>query len=296
MLKIQDNFSDGRSAFDQEWNEGSIRKLFKEFRTGAPIPKGIYRAGNMTDKICSMHGLKGIQFGNWLTLEDRYNYLLSMHACLYDMNKVLKFKTNNLGLSKSLAIGFGSRGIPGALAHYEGDNLIINISRYKRQDRLSIPMTKEKRFVLTGGAGSFGHEYGHFLDNVFGYYSDQAKGSNWLTTNPRSVSKKKIIYDKRRNPLRWLVEEIFEKMLWKDDKPSTFHLRIIQQSEYYNYRAEMFARLFEVYLSLKLQEKGVRNTFLIKSKYKSEVYLTQKEMIPIMPLMDKLIDEMRKRS
>lgn len=298
MLKIQDNFSDGNSAHDQFWNEASIQKMYKRFRTDAPLWHGIYRSGQFVEKICEIHGLKGVQFGNWLTAEDRYNYLLATHACLFDMNQVLKFKQNSLGLNKSLAVTFGSRGVPNALAHYEGDRLIINLSRYKRSDRLppELELTKEERFIMTGGVGSFGHEYGHFLDNAFGLHSDQYPGSNWLTTLPRSTSKEKFKYDKKKNPLRWYVEEIFEVMLWTKGKESTFHKRIIKETEYYNRRTEMFARLFEVYLHLKLSDKGIKNTFLIKSKYNRPVYLNKVEMKPIMPLMDKLIAEMRKRS
>lgn len=298
MLKIQDNFSDGNSAHDQYWNEASIKKMYKLFRTEAPIPKGIYTSGQFVDKICALHGLKGVQFGNWLTAEDRYNYLLATHACISDMNKVLKFKKNDLGLNQSLAITFGSRGVPGALAHFEGDRLIINLSRYKRSDRLppELELSKEERFIMTGGAGSFGHEYGHFLDNAYGLYSDQSKGSNWLTTIPRSISKEKFKYDKAKNPLRWYVEEIFEVMLWKDGKPTNFQKRILNETEYYNRRTEMFARLFEVYLHLKLKQKRINNTFLVKAKYNRPVYLNAVEMKPIMPLMDSLIAEMRKRS
>jgi hypothetical protein len=201
MLKIQDNFSDGNSAHDQFWNEASIQKMYKRFRTDAPLWQGIYRSGQFVEKICEIHGLKGVQFGNWLTAEDRYNYLLATHACLFDMNQVLKFKQNSLGLNKSLAVTFGSRGVPNALAHYEGDRLIINLSRYKRSDRLppELELTKEERFIMTGGVGSFGHEYGHFLDNAFGLHSDQYPGSNWLTTLPRSTSKEKFKYDKKPN-------------------------------------------------------------------------------------------------
>lgn len=296
MKKLQDNFSDGKSTFDLFWNEGNIRKFYTSFRSGAPIPKGIYNSGQMVDKICKIHGLKGVQFGNWLTAEDRYNYLLCAHACLYDMNKVLKFKQSNMGLSETLAVTFGSRGVPKALAHFEGDRMIINLSRYKRADRISKALNKEQLFIQTGGAGSFGHEYGHFLDNAFGLYSDQYKGSNWLTTLPRSTSKEKFKYSKEKNPLRWYVEEIFEVMLWNSNgTPSNFQKRILNETDYYNFRCEMWARLFEVYLNIKLQEKGVRNTFLIKAKYNRPVYLNATEMKPIIPLMDKLLEEMRKR-
>jgi hypothetical protein len=250
--------------------------------------------------VCSYDlkfGLRGLQFGNWLSNEDKYNYALALYAAFYDMNKVLRFKTSNLGLSEHLAIGFGSRGVPNSLAHYEGDNFVINITRYSRNDRLLIPMSKEKRFLNTGGAGSFAHEYAHFLDNAFGLWSDQIRMSNWLTGDPRSTSKKRINYDRRKNPIRAQLEDVFESMLWtKSGKPSAFQHRILEETPYYNYKTEMFARLFEVYISFKLREKGIYNEFLVKRKYNRPVYLTTSEIRALIPKIDKLIELMRDRS
>lgn len=297
MRKIQDNFADGSSAYDKEWTEGAIRKLFKQWRSNAPIPKGLYNEGKIVETVTNTFGLRGLQFGNWLNNEDRYNYALAAYAAFYDMNKVLRFRTNNLGLNKSLALGLGSRGIPRSLAHYEGDRFVINITRYKRADRiLALDDSKPWRFLNTGGAGSFAHEYAHFLDNAYGLWSDLSKDSNWLTGEPRSTSKKKIIYNPKKNPIRFQLEEVFEEMLWTDGKPSKFQERILEQTDYYNYKTEMFARLFEVYIAYKLQEKGIYNRFLVKRKYKAPVYVTTSEMKAIVPKMDKLIQLMRERT
>ena len=294
MRKIQDSFSDGKSAFDKEWSEGSIKKLFKKWRSNAPIPKNLYNNGKIVETVSSTFGLRGIQFGNWLNNEDRYNYALALYVAFYDMNKVLKFKTNNLGLSQSLAVGLGSRGVPRSLAHYEGDRFIINITRYKRSD--DIPASKEWRFLNTGGAGSFAHEYAHFIDNAFGLYSDQFMGSNWLTGNPISVSKQRVDYDKKKNPIRYQLENVFELMLWSNGKPSSFQNRIIQETPYYNHRTEMFARLFEVYISYKLREMGIYNQFLVKTKYSKPVYVTASEIKNLIPEIDKLFALIRAKS
>ncbi len=297
VIKLQDTFGDLNSASDKHNREYNIQKLYKRFRSAAPFPKKAYYDGEIVDLLSKTFGLKGIQFGNWLTTEDRYNYSLALYSCLYDMNKVLNFKTKNLGLSQSLAVALGSRGVPNSLAHYEGDNFVINITRYKRKDRLLVPMPKEWRFINTGGSGSFGHEYGHFLDNAFGLWSDQHINGNWLTGDPHSMHKEPLTYNKRTNPIRAQLEVVFKLMLWeKDGNRSAFHKRITSQSDYYNRRCEMFARLFEVYLSIKLKQKGIYNSFLVKRKYVGNMYLTEKEMKPIIPEMDKLISLLRARS
>jgi hypothetical protein len=312
ILKIQDSFNDAQSTADKYWDTGKIHNFYRKFRNKGTsrtmdLPKTYLQDSNSIQRVEKRYHLRGFQFGNWVTNEDRFNYLAAFYVCLYDLNKVLKFKDNNLGLSGSLGIALGSRGVPRALAHYEPYSLVINISRYKREDvlkaefeaaglRAPLEITKETRFFNTGGVGSFAHEYGHFLDNMYGKYTEPVKGTVFLTGNQGSVSKTRIVYTKA-NKLRNLVEDLFQVMFWNGKLKTNWAVRLeTTNSEYLQNRQEIFARTFEQYVALKLNKLSVSNDFMTKKKYQKSHYLNDAEMKKVVPIMDKLILEMRNKS
>lgn len=306
--KIQDTFNDKKSNADLHYDSFNIRHFYKKLRRNSDLPQNLNFDIDTAQKIAEIYKLRGFQFGNWVTTEDRYNYLAAFYLCLYDLQKVLRFKNNNLGIGGELGIALGARGVSKALAHFEPANLVINISRYKREDVMkkeieawgtpapaNIP--KEVRFFHTGGIGSFAHEYGHFLDLYFGRFFDQDKNAVFLTGNSRSVSKERFQYP-ASSVLRNMMEDLYESIMWKDGKPTDFHLRLKETEDpYINNRQEVFARVFEHYVHYTLLHKyGIYNHFMTKTKYKAEVYLTEKELKRVIYLIDKLIEEMRKHS
>lgn len=305
LVKIQDSFNDKKSAADLYWSSAELQRFYRKFRSPMILPKSYFEDTNSIERVQKRYQLRGFQFGNWVTNEDRYDYLAAFYICLFDMQKVLKFKNNNIGLSGSLGVALGSRGVPQALAHYEPNNVVINISRYKREDVLKkefemigkkppTTIPKDVRFFNTGGIGSFAHEYGHFLDGEFGRFIEPVAKMPWLTGNSRSVSKSRIEYPAKFR-MRNIVEDIFETLFWKNGKKTNFHLRLLEtKSEYLNYRQEVFARLFEQYIFEKLQKIGIKNKFMTKPKYQRAYYLRPSEIKSVIPLIDQLIVEMRK--
>lgn len=302
--KIQDTFNDRSSAADIYWSDLNFRSFYKKFRGGNDVPKNFMSTSNSELKIIDRYHLRGFQFGHWVTNEDRHNYLAAFYICLYDLQKVLRFKNSNLGLDGRLGISIGSRGVPSAKAHYEPLRNVINIARYKRQDVMRRQMGKEPSFIIpksvrflqTGGIGSFAHEYGHFLDLNFGAYIEPSKHGLFLTGPMQSVSRSRIEYSKM-HPMRVQVENIFEKIWFKKNgEYSKYDERLkATESAYLNNRQEIFARLFEQYIAYKLSNHyGVVNSFLFKSKYKRVFYLQERELKPIIPEMDKLMDLIRK--
>lgn len=280
----------GRSGLDRFWNAQGFQDFYKGFRKGADLPKYIKDNPNDVLKVQDRYHLRGIQFGNWVTQEDRYNYTAALYICLYDLNKVLKFKDNNLGLDKSLGLAFGARGRSRAVAHYEAATDIINMTRYNSDT--TIP--KQIRFLNSGGVGALAHEYGHFLDYYFGahYEPDQYR---YALTNGRSTHRDRIAYPKSQK-MRNLMEDILEKAYWLGPgKPSAYYQRIRRRTEegYWVRRNEFFARLFEQYIGYKLDKIGVHNSFLNNQKYSTTFYLNKKELENIAPLFDALIAEMR---
>jgi hypothetical protein len=102
-------------------------------------------------------------------------------------------------------------------------------------------------------------------------------------------------------PMRSLMEDIMEKAYWDKSKKeySNYVLRIkaaVPESylDYFLRRNEIFARLFEQYIAHKLKALKIQNVFLTKTKYHAAQYMTVAEMNVVVPLLDKLLVEMRK--
>ena len=106
---------------------------------------------------------KGGEFGNWLNENDRQQSLNYGYDALLDLSKALSISPTDISLGGKLSIAFGSRGIGNALAHYEPDREVINLTKMK-------------------GAGSLAHEWGHALDDIIG---KQLEYSGFLTNNFR---------------------------------------------------------------------------------------------------------------
>ena len=122
-----------------------------------------YRNGkNITGKdMMETFNFKGGEFGNWLNENDRQQSLNFGYDALLDLSKALNIHPTDISLGKNLSIAFGSRGSGNALAHYEPDRTVINLTKMK-------------------GAGSLAHEWGHALDDVMG---KQLGEKGFLTEN-----------------------------------------------------------------------------------------------------------------
>ncbi|MEQ9262674.1 MAG: LPD1 domain-containing protein [Owenweeksia sp.] len=295
-IKIQDTltgFTRG-SRVDRYWTREGVNDFYRMFRKGASLPKEAQKMVNNTEMVAQKFHLRGFQFGNWLSLEDRFNYLAALYICLLDFNRVLRFKGNNLGLDHKLGVSFGARGRSKAVAHFESWSNIINITRYARGDRY--PASKDVRFVNSGGTGSFAHEYGHFLDYYLGGHYERERASFPLTAGV-ALSRKRIHYPDKW-VLRNITEDILAKAYWKDEKKrvkSNYMVRLERKTDrdYFFRRNEVFARLFEQFTGQELQSKGINNLFLTEQKYNSTYYLTPQELKTISPLFRKFLKQVR---
>lgn len=114
---------------------------------------------------------KGGEFGNWLNEKDRQESLNYGYDALLDLSKALNISPTDISLGNRLSIAFGSRGSGNALAHYEPDREVINLTKMK-------------------GAGSLAHEWAHALDDIFG---KQLGYRGFLTENSPSKVVKELI-------------------------------------------------------------------------------------------------------
>ena len=98
------------------------------------------------------------------------------YDAFYDMAKAIGIRAEDISLpslsTKGLAIAFGARGRGNALAHYEQDLEVINLTKLR-------------------GAGSLAHEWGHALDHMIGqaYTSSSVFATETISKDiPKSFS------------------------------------------------------------------------------------------------------------
>ena len=291
--KIQDTSAEisrfGRA--DNFWQQKGFRSYFTKVRPGLSPPPHV----DMTDlqaRILRLFKIRGIEFGNWLSTEDRFNYTVSLYFSLYDLNKILKFN-GNVGLENTLGVAFGARGKGRAMAHYEPGSKIINITRYNKDVRET---DKVYGFAETGGMGALAHEYGHALDYFFGSHIEQSTQYRSLTYGHTYAARFDNIY-KPSTPLRYLAVQIVRQAVQDStNKPSPWYRRMLKNpataTEYYRRHNEIFARLFEQYIQYKLHRAGITNRLLSQTKYESTAYMKPAEFGYIIPLFDQLTAKM----
>ena len=301
IRKISDTFNDGYSAADNHFTVSEQKRFYRLFRKNSELPIGFATNGNNTTLTSKEFSLRGLQFGNWLSTEDRYDYLSIFWLSMKDMNKVLKFKKTNLGMDNHLGVCFGSRGVPRARAHFNPQQMIINLSRYEDNQR-GDNSSKMTRFIMTGGTGSLAHEYGHFIDAIFGSKID-VSSNYFLTGNFKSVKWDNQIPDKSKNPLRYQMRMVLDKALLNPKTKSGYtrygvELKTLEENrDYYCSNVEVWARLFEMYVCYKLKQMNIENIFLTKSAKvydQSSYFPTWKEFGAIAKEIDKLLILMRK--
>jgi hypothetical protein len=290
-----------RGKSDQWWEKHHMKIIFTpantDIRVGEKIPAS-YEYWNMR-YLEAFYGLRAFEFGNWLSQQDRENYLQGLGLALFDLHKALGFKPTQLGIKGKLAVAFGARGQGKARAHLEAGSYTINLTRYKRP----VPLKKRSEnfsrvdlILKDGGIGSFAHEYGHALDYFGG--QEVEKGDYRSLSGDDSIDPKPIKELLTKNTLRGLMEKLMFKIIWKSQNVHTpYYTRMRKaagKQKYFYQRAEIFARAFEVYVDYKLQKKKHKNYFLNKRKYSEKLYLTFQEMKKLEPLFDTLINALKK--
>jgi hypothetical protein len=284
---------------DQYWSD-KLKVVFtpnnKQIRSGSEIPKS-YEYDNL-DFIENYYGLRAIEFGNWLSQQDRKNYLSGLGLALFDLHQILGFSAKTISLKKKISVAFGARGRGSALAHFEPDTFAINITRYSRPKKgASAKRGFDRTDLLTasGGVGSFAHEYGHALDYFGGSFIQ--KTDSGALSGGRSEREKPNFLLMKKNTIEGLMERLLNKIIWQTDKKYSAYYERLKKgklSDYYFRRNELFARAFESYVHFKMQKKKYKNIFLAESKYDPKVYLNIAEIKKLEADFDKLINAIKK--
>jgi hypothetical protein len=288
-IKLQDTspLIGNRSRQERYWQDRGFDEFYKQFRKGKTLSEKFHTV-NSLEKLNETFSIRAVGFGNWVTQEDRFNYVSCLLISLHDIDEVVKFD-NNIGLHKKVSMSFGARGAGKALAHFEPDTFIINITRYI--DEPGTP--KNIRFAMTGGAGSVAHEYGHALDYFFGRFRDTMAGSVALSMGrTTSVIVPMVPGARIRNQMNTLINKI-NSLDGKTKSPYRQRLDKAFSGDYIFRRNEIFARAFEQYVFYKLRKKGISNSFLHDTKYDSRAYMKEMELERVIPEMDYLISMFR---
>jgi hypothetical protein len=199
--------------------------------------------------------LRSIEFGNWMTQQDRANFLYASTLSLHHLAKVLNINDGDIGMGGRLSLALGARGHGNAKAHYESTPYgVINLTKTK-------------------GFGSLAHEYAHALDNIISFLK---KGRKAYVSGGRETRKGyNPTIAKKGNFFEQQFEEFFNLLYFtKKGQYTQFATDISEfnEGDYYERRAEVFARSFEVYIFNLLKDAKIKDIFLVKSNYNAVIY------------------------
>lgn len=148
----------------------------------------------------------GGEFGNWLNEQDRQASLNMGYEAFMDLAEALEIEPSDISLGNKLSIAFGARGHGNALAHYEPDREVINLTKMK-------------------GAGSLAHEWGHALDNII---CNQLNTDGFMTENQKGeVAFIKDVVDAMKYRMA-TKEEIQKEVDLKQEKYVNYLKRTIE--------------------------------------------------------------------
>lgn len=198
---------------------GSSERVGEDYRKGEDITAEQFR---------EQFGFRGVQFGNWTNQKDRQAALNNAFDSFMDLAKILGISPKAVSLNGELGIAFGARGGGGAKAHYEREEVVINLTN-------------------TMGAGSLAHEWWHALDNYFARRGNVKLG---MVTEGKGIA------------MRGELRKAYDKLV-SDTENSDYNRRSRDAgASYWGTRREETARMFAMWVFDEISKKGERNSFL----------------------------------
>ena len=219
------------------------------------------------DDYMETFGFRAGEFGEWLTQDERRNAMNHGYDALKDLADILDIDDKGISFYGKLAIAFGSRGIPNALAHYEPLRTVINLTKLK-------------------GAGCLAHEWFHALDDAIGSHTGSillASCDPKIKCQPLDdlIFTMKYIQDEKTGALSktpYLIAS--EKM------DNEFY----RSGGYWASNEEMLARAFACYIYDKLEKAGRKSDYLAGMAYMPGAPVpNNEEKGELYPIFDELI-------
>lgn len=213
----------------RERKESNAPRLGTDHRNGADVTPGMFSEA---------FGFRGVQFGNYVESDRRQQDLNDAYDALMDMAGVLGIPAKAISLNGELGLAFGARGKGGknpASAHYEPDNVVINLTKGK-------------------GAGSLAHEWWHALDNYFSRARDQKTGYVSEAAYERGAGVRPAMVKAFADVMQAIRQTSLQQRSRELDKRRT--------NAYWSTSREMSARAFESYIVAKLEDQSASNDYL----------------------------------
>ncbi|TPN11739.1 LPD5 domain-containing protein [Mesorhizobium sp. B2-1-2] len=200
-------------------------------------------------------GFRGVQFGNYVEGARRQFELNEAFDGLMDLAEVLAVPPQALSLNGTLGLAFGARGRGGAQAakaHYEPDQIVINLTK-------------------NSGAGSLAHEWFHGVDNYFGRQDTGGKMTAFASDMRASSGKvRATVWDAWRKVEKSLTGGSYSARMQKIDEA--------RSKAYWNTMIEKAARGFEKYTVDRLATQKATNDYLANIDENAGAYPTDAEM------------------
>ncbi len=195
--------------------------------------------GDVTPEAFSeTFGFRGVQFGNFVNQSRRQQDLNEAYDGLMDLAGILDIPAKAISLNGELGLAFGARGKGGknpAAAHYERNNIVINLTK-------------------KAGAGSLAHEWWHSLDNYFSRERGGKPVDAMATEGDADANVRPEVAEAFRNVRRAVNRTKLKQRSQKLDK--------VRTKAYWSTDPEMTARAFESYVIEKLRDQGASNDYL----------------------------------
>ena len=232
--------------------------------------------------LLKSNGMRGLQWGNSVTDDERAHHLKEAALAFNDLAEVTGLPPAMASFNGRLGLAFGARGRKGALAHYEPDQRVINLTR-------------------KGGVGTLAHEWGHFFDNILSELHGTGKHSFLSSTTAGYYGSSKSSVSEAMNALTsspgW--KTFAHRMM----RSNTWGKLSSNRRAYWGSNLEMFARSFERHVYDKLAAQGRKNTYLsgIKvheqsgedNREDTELWPNAEETKQMAPLFDSLFEKFK---
>lgn len=206
-------------------------QLSEVHREGLDYRQGRDIAG---DDYIRDFGIKGGEFGNWLSELDRKTSLNYGYDAFCDLADALGMEKTDISLKGTLSIGFGSRGLglSGAAAHYEPLRKVINLTKMN-------------------GAGSLAHEWWHAFEDYISGDTHQSQMSSDLSKLPTNT--------------RTAATELINTMLYRDGTVEENALASQKQADRYQQRLKYYLDNNFAALNGKMSKETMQN--YVNQKY-----------------------------
>lgn len=240
-----------------DFRGNSLERRGPDHRTGAAI--------NVAE-FADTFQFRGVEFGNWVTQEERFDFLGRCYDAFCDLGELLGISRAGLGL-EGLGFAFASRGVGRAAAHYEPGRNVINLTK-------------------RAGAGCVAHEWFHALDHYIGI---RAGLGDFLSNNVHSQCDGLL-----PKSMQALLTAIIKSKYYKRSQ----RIDSVKQKNYWATYVELCARAFEKYIYSKLAAAGRASGFLVSIQADADSqacdmypYPTDTENEVFAPLFDDFLNE-----